>query len=180
MNKSKTFFILTISILSISFFTSCGAIVKGMANKHITEEKGAIPPDFGKENTTILFITHHKSYNKYLKKNVKKLYKGEYEFVSEEEFESNEKYKNLNKYRFIFDYSYRPAGSVWKTSTINSGSHSITTTRNRPALYSVKKFTIVDRKAEKIYKSRLTSSMWSKLQKIYLKKLNEKLISEQN
>ncbi|QXP60437.1 hypothetical protein [Olleya sp. HaHaR_3_96] len=174
MTKLKHYLFLTIFISTITLLSSCGAIVKSKANKNITEEKGAIPPDFGEDNSTIVFITHHRSYNKYLKKNVKKIYKGKYEFATEEEFETQDKYNDVHKYRYIFDYSYRPAGSVWKSNTINSGDFSTTTIRNRPALYNVKKFSVVDRKKEKIYKSNMTSSFWSKLQKVYLKKLNEK------
>ena len=39
--------------------TSCGALVKGVASGQLTEKKGAIPPDFGKDNTSVMvFITH--------------------------------------------------------------------------------------------------------------------------
>ena len=115
-----------------------------------------------------------------MKKNVKKIYKGKYEFATEEEFDTEDKYKDLDNYRYVFDYSYRPAGSVWKSNTMNSGDFSITTTKNRPASYKVKKFAVVDRKKEEIYKSVMTSSFWSKLQKVYLKKLNEKRLENQS
>ncbi|WP_281990086.1 hypothetical protein [Aquimarina aggregata] len=154
-------------ILFSFLLSSCGAITKSVANKKLTEEKGAIPVEFGKDDTTtMIFITHHRSYNKYLKKNVKKIYKGKYEFVTESEFLEDEKYKNTDIYRFIFDYNYQSAGYNYS--------------KQRDYLYSVKKFSILDRKTEKLYKSPMTSSYWSKLQKVYLQKLNEKLISEQN
>ncbi|CAM1344184.1 hypothetical protein [Tenacibaculum amylolyticum] len=155
-----------LSLIIITFLlNSCGAITKATANSKLTEEKGAIPPDFGKDDGILIFITHHRSYNKYLKKNVKKIYKGKYEFVTESEFLEKEKYKNVDNYRFIFDYNYQSAGYNYA--------------KQRDYLYSVKKFSILDRKTEKLYKSPMTSSFWSKLQKVYLKKLNEKITKEQ-
>ena len=129
----------------------------------------------------MVFITHERSYNKYLKKNVSKIYQGKYIFLSSDEFESNAKYNDIEKYRFVFDYSLRPPGyDVQVNNTVNTGNSSVTTTRIRPPLFSVKKFAIVDRKEQKIYASRITSSYWSKIQKVYLKKLNEKIESEKN
>ena len=166
---------LLIAIALCCFFTSCGAIVTSKANTYITEEKGAIPPDFGKQDDTVLFVTHHRSYNKYLKKNVKKIYKGNYKFVSEDELINDSEYKDINAYRYVFDYNYQSAGDQIITNTTASGT---TSTRIRPALYNVKKFMIIDRKAAQIYYCKMTSSYWSKLQKVYLKKLNEKIAIE--
>lgn len=167
-------FILVSLISSLFLFSSCGAIVTSKANNHITEEKGAIPPDFGNDNSVLVFITHHRSYNKYLKKNVEKIYKGKFEYATEKEFESDEKYKDLEKYRYVFDYSNSPAGSVFTSNPVSTGGSG---TIMRPALYDVKMFSVVDRKTKKVYTSRLTSSFWSKLQRVYLKKLNEKRVS---
>jgi hypothetical protein len=173
MNNPKHFF-LFILISSFSLLTSCGAVVTSKANNHITVEKGAIPPDFGNDNSVLVFITHHRSYNKYLKKNVEKMYKGKFEYATEKEFESNEKYKDIEKYRYVFDYSNSPAGSVFTSNPVSTrGSGTVL----RPALFDVKRFSVVDRKAKKVYSSNLTSSFWSKIQKVYLKKLNEKRIS---
>lgn len=155
-----------LSLILITFLlNSCGLITKAMANSKLTEEKGAIPPDFGKNDEILLFMTHQRSYNKYLKKNVKKIYKGKYEFVTESEFSEQEKYKNIENYRYIFDFNYQSLGY----------NHD----KKRDYLYGVKKFSILDRKTGKLHRSRMTSSFWTKLQKIYLKKLNEKIIKEQ-
>ncbi|GAA3507966.1 hypothetical protein GCM10022393_17580 [Aquimarina addita] len=168
MTGLKNNLFLIFSILTLTLLTSCGAIVKSKGNKYLTEEKGAIPPEFGKEKNTLLFITHHSSYNKYLKKNTRKIYKGDYELVSEDEFKTNDKYEDLNKYRFVFDYNYiSPGYDVVRAD----GS-------TRAPLYNVKKFRILDRKENKEYVSKITSSFWSKLQKVYLKKLNAKLMAE--
>lgn len=170
MNTLKNYFLIAFSILISTLLSSCGAIVKSQGNKYLTEERGAIPPEFGKENTTLLFITHHRSYNKYLKRNTKKIYQGEYELISEDEFKSNTKYQDKNKYRFVFDYNYKSPGY----DVIRADGST------RAPLYNVKKFRIFDRKEKKEYVSKITSSFWSKLQKVYLKKLNEKIISQQN
>lgn len=170
MTRLKNNLFLIVSVLTLTLLTSCGAIVKSKGSNYLTEEKGAIPPEFGKENNTLLFITHHRSYNKYLKKNTKKIYKGNYELVSENEFRTNDKYKDLNKYRFVFDYNYvSPGGTITKIDGTIGTPH-----------YNVKKFRILDRKENKEYVSKITSSYWSKLQKVYLKKLNEKLMTEYN
>jgi hypothetical protein len=161
MKRLENILFLLISISTLTILTSCGAIVKGKANKNLTEEKGAIPPEFGSEKTTILFITHKRSYNKYLKKNVRKIYKGDSEIISTEELNSNTKYDNIEKYRYIFDYDYK--SYTYTRSDLSSGSG------------QVKTFYILDRKNGTKYFSPMTSSYWSKLQKIYLKKLNEKL-----
>lgn len=166
-------------ILILSFFFSCGVIVRSKANSYITEEHGAIPPELGKQNLTILFVTHHRSYNKYLKKNVKKNYKGNFEFVSLDELNSNDKYKDLSKYRFVFDYNYQSVGDQIIRNTFANGNLNTSSFSFRPAFYNVKKFMIVDRKEQQLYYCKLTSSYWSKLQKVYLKKMNKKLHTQQ-
>ncbi len=169
MTKIKKLKIEYLFLLIFILMTSCGALVKGVANGKLTEKKGAIPPDFGKDtNSVMVFITSNRSYNKYLKKNVSKIYKGKYIFVSLDEFESNEKYNDIDKYRFVFDYNNQMPGY-----NVVRSDGSI-----RAPLYNVKKFSIEDRKEKKIYRSKITSSYWSKIQKVYLKKLNEKLESE--
>ena len=165
MTKKNYLIITLLSLLTLIFLSSCGAIVKSKADKFLTEENGAIPPDFGKEETTLLFITHRRSYNKYLKTNVKKIYNSKYEFINEDQLKSESKYNNINKYRYLFNYDeksytyYSPKGGS-KTGY-------------------VKKFYVLDRKSDKRFYSKLTSGLWSKLQKVYLKKLNEKIIKEQ-
>lgn len=174
MNRIATFIALTLTLLLLC---SCGSVVKGYANKHLTEKKGAIPPALGKEKSTIVFITHHDSYNRYLEKNVKEYYTGKYEFVSEEKFETEDKYRDLDKYRFIFDYNDNPEETMWESMNIQSDS-TITNSKERPDVYNVKRFAIADRKEEKIYVSNITSNFSSALQKVYLKKMSEKIIAE--
>ena len=165
MIKTKlTKILLKISVLVIILtLSSCGAMVKGIANNAITEEKGAIPPEFGNDNTTLVFITAHKSYNKYLKKAVVEEYKGKYEYATAKQVENNEKYKDSTKYRYFFGYIYRdPFVSRPKNAA------------------PVKSFRVYDMKEDKIFRSKVNSGMWSKLLKVYLKKLNEKRLQYQS
>lgn len=173
----KTSFLVLISFVISIFFTSCGVIVKSKANNYITLENKAIPPEFGKQNDTLLFITHHRSYNKYLIRNVKKIYKGNYKFITEDDLKNTIDYKNVDVYRFVFDYNYEPSGDYIITNTFANSNFNSATPRIRPALYNLKRFKILDRKSQKIYYCKMTTSYWSKLQKVYIKKLNEQLIS---
>ncbi|WP_397363293.1 hypothetical protein [Olleya sp. R77988] len=166
MIKLKQYFLTIISVTLLTLMSSCGAIVKGQANKHITEEKGAIPPQFGQDKTTVLFLLHHKSYNKYLKKNVKKIYNGKHLFITPEQLASNSKYQDTESYRFVFDYDYITYDYVNNDLETKYG--------------KVKKFNVLDRKDDKRYVAKMTSGLWSKLQKVYLKKLNEKRLSFKN
>tara|TARA_R110002050_G_scaffold299255_1_gene464323 strand:+ start:731 stop:1378 length:648 start_codon:yes stop_codon:yes gene_type:complete len=166
MNRLKNILFLIISISTLTLLTSCGAISKSKANEYLTEEKGAIPPEFGQDNTTILFITHRRSYNKYLKKNVKKIYKGKYEFISEEELLSDSKYKDINEYRYIFNFDYTSYDYMSSNGYSKNG--------------RVRKFYILDRRNNERFASKMTSSYWSKVQKVYLEKLNEKRMTNKN
>ncbi|MEO1032721.1 MAG: hypothetical protein AAFX55_15015 [Bacteroidota bacterium] len=153
--------------------TSCGVIVKSKANKYLTEDMGAIPPDFGKNASTTLFITHHGSYNRYMKRNVEKIYQGAYEFATTEQYLSDERFQDIDKYRFVFDFNYIPTVAMGSVIETPLGPEQNTW------IGKVKKFRILDRKENKEYVSKMTSGYWSKLQKVYLKKLNEKIQSEQ-
>ncbi|MBJ6368905.1 hypothetical protein [Snuella sedimenti] len=172
--KPYSIYVVILAVLA----NSCGAVVRMKGNQYLTEEHGAIPIDFRGDNTTIIFITHHRSYNKYLKRNVKKHYHGSYEFITAGEFEENDKYLDTNIYRYVFDYKYiSPGGVVFKNQTVTSGNFSTTMSTARAPLYNVKKFSIWDRQNDLIYSSKITSSFWSKLQKVYLKKLEKKRIT---
>lgn len=161
---------LFISIMIFSFLlTSCGAIVKGRARKHITEESGAIPPDLGKEKTTMVFLLYHGSYNRYMKKNVKRIYQGDYIFVKKEEFKNTDAYDDISKFRYVFGFDY----IYYESTEIDFDS-------NYDMMKRVKKFYIHDRKTDSIYKPTITSGLWSKLQKVYLEKLNEKIVSNRS
>ena len=159
--------LLTLTLLTLS---SCGALVKSKATKYATVEKGAIPSDFGANNTIVLFVTSgKKSYDKYLKSNIRKVYRGNYELVSKEELKSN-KYSDTDKYRYAFDfkkvfYSYHSNNSVIYGQSANTGM--------KNATGQVRRFAITDRTDNKDYVMSMTSGYWSKLQRMYLKNMEE-------
>ncbi|PCJ22573.1 MAG: hypothetical protein COA97_13310 [Flavobacteriales bacterium] len=114
--------------------------------KNISEEKGAIPPEYGKENSTLICILsekkrYAKSYNKYLQKNMGKEYTGEIVYITDAESKT-EKYADLDKYRYLFfrDHYQSPTSE-----------------------YMTSKFYIIDRKLDKTYKCKMTSGAFGKL-----------------
>lgn len=146
--------------------SSCGAIVKSKARKYATIEKGAIPENFGEANAKILFVTSgKKSYDKYLKSNIKKVYKGNYELVSNSDMASG-KYDDVSKYRYLFDFE-RETWSYHSNNSVIHGPGGGTSTS------TVRRFAILDRKDGKMYVMPMTSGFWSKLQRMYLKNMEE-------
>ncbi len=157
-------------ILALSL-SSCGALVKAKARKNATVEKGAIPANFGEGNTAILFrTTGKKSYDKYLKRNIRMVYKGNYELASNADIKSG-KYDDISKYRYIFDYegvsySYRSNNTVIYGPGGGTGTG------------TVRRFAITDRKDDKMYVMPMTSGLWGKLQRMYL--MNMEAVRSQN
>lgn len=142
-------FLLFVSILP----TSCGSMVKNSAMNKMTVENHAIPPDFGKNNSTLVCILQGRnSRDKYMRKHIEDNYRGKYVFLLKEELESD-KYGNLDEYRYLLDYN---AGSVLNTS-FNTGGN--LETRNLPT----SSYYIYDRKMKEHYFSGTTSGMFGKL-----------------
>lgn len=163
MNANKY---ILIFLFSITFLlVSCGSSIRTTAINKITEENGAIPPEFGRDTTTVVFLQYRRSYNKYLKRNVRKIYTGNYELVDEKDFLQDEKYKSIEKYRFVFDFEYK------EHVRYNSS-------KMRYQNYRTKLFFVLDRKTNEIYKSPIKASSWSKLQQGYLENLNLKLTTK--
>ncbi|MGH1387599.1 hypothetical protein [Kordia sp.] len=156
---------LLLPIFSIIFlFNSCATLVTDEAKRLITEESGAIPPDLGKENTTMIFLMYHGSYNRYMKRNVRNIYKGNYIFLRKREFKNNKKYQDISKYRYVFGFEYTlldPEGKYFFDDNPD-----------------VKKFFIYDRKTNTTYTTEFMSSSWSRLQIGYLHNLNKKIASQ--
>lgn len=146
------------------FLSSCGISVKPKSKQYISVERGAIPPDFGVENSTLLCISGTKQYTKYLIKNFESLYLRDFKVIEKNDLQSD-KYDDIEKYRFVFDFY-----EVFKVQNTSNGS----TTR------SSKKFFITDRKDGKKYHCQFTTPYYSKLQKVYIEKLNEKILAEKN
>ena len=153
----KSNFLKTISILAFIIpgllLGSC--FYKSYALSKITVENGAIPPDFGKDETILLCIVYdRRSYDRYLKKHVTKRYHGKYEFV--ERGNVHEKYANASKYRYKFyhEKTYR-----------NYPNHGTT------GSYS---FYIEDRLKNATYYCPISSSFFGKTIKAYMINLEKK------
>jgi hypothetical protein len=156
---------LSLIVLFSFLLSSCGAIVKVKAKKYATVQEGAIPEDFGTGNVTMLFITKSKkSYDKYLKKNVERCYQGKYELITHKTLEQDQ-YQDLETYPYYFDFGYK----TYQRFTSNEVIHGPGGTRLTSGM--VRKFFIIDRKTDKKYEMGMTSSYWSKLQRMYIKNL---------
>lgn len=149
-----------ISLLIIVLFSSCSLLVQGVAKAKFTEEKGAIPPDFGKEKTSLVVILTLEPYNSKIKKIVQKKYHGLHEFVPS--YDLNEKkYSDTTFYRFCFEYG--------TGSTYYDGG----------ATFTTKKFLIYDRVERRKYFSKFSSSWWGAMARAYLSNLEEKRLEFQ-
>lgn len=168
MNTVYRLSLLVVTGILLVTLSSCGAIVKAKANKYASIEKGAIPTNFGEGNTEILFVTKgRKSYDKYLKSNIRKVYKGKYTLVTESDMESG-MYEDVSKYRYLFDFE-RESYGYHSNNTVIYGQSALAGGNN--ATGQVRRFAIRDRQEEKTYTMSMTSSYWSKLQRVYLKNM---------
>lgn len=153
-------------VLITTCFVSCFGVPSSL-KKEFTEAHNAIPPDFGKDNSTVFLVVlrGRGSYDKYVKGAVKKYYKGEYVFVNvKKESINSEKYSDKNKYRYYFDYS---DGSTITTTFTNGQSASST----------LKRFFVEDRLLNKRYQSGGESSLFGKALKAYMGNLEIKRLS---
>lgn len=163
MQRTKLF-LSTICIVLSLILNSCGALVKGKANKYATVEQGAIPQEFGQDNITLLFITKGKrSYDKYLKRNVKKAYHGKYKFISITDL-SSDSYSNLDEYPYYFDFQAKQYQSYSQNEVIHGPGGGFKRS-------TVRKFAIHDRRTNTTYPIKMTSGYWSKLQRVYIKNM---------
>ena len=86
-------------IFCATLLFSCVSMVKSS----IKDDNKQIPPNFGKEDVTILVIRKGKrSYDKYLEKNFEENYFGKYVIIEAGDV-NNKRYENKKKYRYIFD-----------------------------------------------------------------------------
>ncbi|MDQ6472376.1 hypothetical protein RB619_17145 [Flavobacterium sp. LHD-80] len=147
---------------------SCGAIAKGHAKNHFTEESDAIPPEFGKFDNQVLLIVLKKrsSYDKYLKSAAKR-YLGKYEFITADQIES-EKYNQKTIYRYVFDYDEGSSRTVHYSG--NSQFH----TPPSSSTIIFKQFLVRDRLTNKTYKSGYESAYFGKAMKAYMENLELK------
>lgn len=157
----KSYLLLVILLFTQSCFIS-KSVARSKARKTFTVENNAIPPDFGKEPTTLLVILREsKGYNRWAKKAVRKKYFGEYVFITRADLEKEE-YKDTTKYRYLFDYAAGSTGS----------SYGYTSTGVRYETTLVfKKYYVYDLKTGKTYKSGAEFTNYGEAMKAYFENL---------
>ena len=89
-----------------SFLISCGALVTSKAHQRATVEGGALPKDFGKHQGTLLCVTYTNGYNRYLKRNLKKVYDGPYELVSTAQLNAPP-YNDIEQYQCSYSRQWK-------------------------------------------------------------------------
>jgi hypothetical protein len=170
----KIFTITLLIFISIQFTACLGALIESTTEKNVTVEKGAIPPDFGKDNSTLLIITHSNksSEKKTIDKIASKNYHGKYEVLTRKEFD-NEQYNNLEKYRYILFMDEGVGGNITTRTTTGN----LTTIDNSPT--TTYRYSIVDRKENKDYKCPVNGTLYTKIIEGYMVNLEKQRISSQ-
>ena len=157
-----------IFLFSISLSSCFGgkATTIKRAKEAFTEEKKAIPPEFGKKETVLLCVLKGRnSYDKYLKKAVTENYKGDYLFISPYDLISDKYPKE--KYRYYFDYNMGSTRTVrYQNSHLSSS-------------VTFKSFFVRDRLKEQSYESGEEYSNFGAAMVGYMQNLELKRISMQ-
>jgi hypothetical protein len=156
------------ALTTLFIFSSCGMIIKS----YIRKDAENVPPDLGKEKTTMLVLQEHKSYTKKIEKIVKDNYSGDYIFITREELKT--KYSDTEKYRYILDdditITRRDVITITHTTDLNTG---FTTTEAQNRSTAGRSFHILDRKKNMIHDTGVSSgTSWKTILKTYLKKLD--------
>ncbi len=158
-------------VMAAFLFQSCiflaAPIAKGQANKNLTVEHNAIPPDLGKDDSYVVCILENReSRDKYLKKYFKENYKGKYVFATLEEANS-EKYADVNVYRYAFTYN-----------KLHTTVHNVAT-NDKVASYSSSNYFIYDRKMDKEYNSTFSSGFFGKTIDAYTANMEKQRLANQ-
>ena len=153
-------------IIVLFTFSSCGMIIKS----YIRKDADNIPADFGKEKTTLLVIKERKGYNKKAEKIFKDHYSGSYIFVTREELEN--KYQDNTNYRYVLDDDIS-ISKMYVTTVTTDRSTGFQTRSTAPQSSASRSFHVLDRRANKIHDTGISSgTSWKKILKTYLKKLD--------
>ena len=154
------------AIAALFMLNSCGFIIKS----YIKKDTENVPPDFGREKTTLLVVRERKGYNKKVDKIFQKHYTGDYVFIDREE--QNTKYSDTINYRYLIDDDISISRSEVTTMTRNT-STGMSTRSNEVRSAASRSFHILDRKTKKIHDTGVSSgTSWKKILKTYLKKLD--------
>lgn len=153
-------------IVVLFTFSSCGMIIKS----YIRKDTDNVPPDFGKEKTTLLVIKERKGYNKKAEKIFKDHYSGAYIFITRAELES--KYTDAINYRYLLDDDIS-ISKMYVTTVTTDRSTGFQTRSTAPQSSASRSFHVLDRKTNKIHDTGISSgTSWKKILKTYLKKLD--------
>lgn len=158
-NHFKYCFIFLISFLLLS----CSSIVQST----IKDDGVQIPPDFGKDDITILAVkTGGKKYNRTLEKVLPKSYNGKYVIIEPDQIDDTT-YSDKSKYRYVFDNS------------VYTGVYRYNIETHSEVGMGVMKFQLYDRITGKSYQTKTGMSGYGKLMHLYLRKLDRKRMSYQ-
>jgi hypothetical protein len=164
MKNQRILHLLVIIILFT--FSSCGMIIKS----YIRKDTENVPPDLGKEKTTLLIIEERKGYNKKVEKIVKENYSGNYMFVTRQELEN--KYADATNYRYVPDDDISVT-KMYVTTITTDRSTGFQTRSTAPQSSAGRSFHVLDRKTKKIHDTGVSSgTSWKKILKVYLQKLD--------
>jgi len=155
-----------IAFASQSCIFMAAPIAKNQANKNLTVEKQAIPPNIGLEDTYVVgLLEERESRDKYLRKHFDANYKGKFVYATRQELDS--KYSDVTTYRYVFTYT-KLSGSVYhiadNTTTPTSSSN----------------YFIYDRKEDKEYNAGFHSSMFGKVIEAYAKNMEKQRLANLN
>ena len=154
------------AIVALFMFSSCGMIIRS----YIKKDTENVPPDFGKEKTTLLVIQERKGYNKKVEKIVKAHYSGNYVFVTRQELEN--KYANETDYRYVLDDDISVSKTYVTTVTTNR-STGFQSRSTAPQASASRSFHVLDRKTAKVHDTGVSSgTSWKTILKTYLQKLD--------
>jgi hypothetical protein len=160
----------TASVLSLTL-SSCALFGWGASDraalKAFTEENGAFPSDYGKDQSQVLlFITkdNDSKYNDNLKRIVSANCKSPYKYASENSFDSE--FSDTDKYRYYLfyedgrkvEYKEQSTGMTTRTSYL-------------------KQFFLQDRKENKKYNCKKDFGKWGAALRAYIKNLDKKRAS---
>jgi len=154
------------AIAALFMFSSCGMIIRS----YIKKDTENVPPDFGKEKTTLLVVRERKGYNKKVDKIFQKHYTGDYVFIDREELYT--KYSDTTNYRYLIDDDVS-ISKMYVTTVTTDRSTGFQSRSTAPQSSGSRSFHILDRKTRKIHDTGISSgTSWKKILKTYLKKLD--------
>ena len=165
MKNQKIFYLFAIA--GLFMFSSCGMIIRS----YIKKDTENVPPELGKDKTTLVVIQERKGYNKKVEKIIKKYYTGDYIFASRNELYNQ--YKDTINYRYLLDDDIS-VSKMYKTTITTDRSTGFQTRTTTPQSSASRSFHILDRQTGKIYDTGVSSgTSWKTILKTWLQKLED-------